>query len=109
MNEPPKSLGQAISDVLEALFGYIRAEIRHFGEGLARAVRRRGLGVLLLAAALLPILAAIIFVLLAIYQALTLALPPWLASLVMAILALALAAVLVAAGLRRLGGDPDVR
>lgn len=109
MANEPKSIGAALVDVFDAGLGLIKTEVRIFGRNVSKAIKAKGLGVVLLLAALGPIGIAIIFLLLACHQMLTdlAGLPGWGASLIMFFVALLVTVVLVVMGMKKLGAEDE--
>ena len=106
MNER-KPIGNAFMDVINSFIQVVKAEIREVFQNIGAEIKRRGLGIVILLGALFPLLAAVIFLLMGLYQLLDLWLPSWGASLVMFLLALLLTGGMVMFALKKIGGTDD--
>ncbi|MDO4263499.1 MAG: phage holin family protein [Deinococcus sp.] len=96
-------MGSAIVDVFDAGVALVKAEINSLAHKVGELAKSKGIGVILLLAALVPLALAAIFLILAVYFGLVaLGLPWWAAALVMFLGSLVLAGVLVALGLNKL-------
>lgn len=106
MNER-KPIGNAFMDVINSFIQVVKAEIREVFQNIGAEIKRRGLGIVILLAALFPLLAAVIFLLMGLYQVLDLWLPSWGASFIMCLLALLLTGGMVMFALKKIGGTDD--
>ncbi len=103
-----KSIGGALVDVFDSAFSLVKAESRSFIRKISDIVKAKGLGVVLLLAALGPISVAVVFLLIGFYQVLlALKLPNWGASFVMFGVSLIVAVILAFIGIKRLGAKVD--
>lgn len=101
--ERKTSMGSAIVDVFDAGVALVKAEINSLAHKIGELAKSKGIGVVLLLAALVPLALAAIFLILAIYFGLVaLGLPWWGAALVMFLGSLVLAGILVALGVNKL-------
>ncbi|ADY26541.1 hypothetical protein Deipr_1397 [Deinococcus proteolyticus MRP] len=101
--ERKTSMGSAIVDVFDAGVALVKAEINSLAHKVGELAKSKGIGVILLLAALVPLALAAIFLILAIYFGLVaLGLPWWAAALIMFLGSLVLAGVMVALGLNKL-------
>ncbi|GHF96365.1 hypothetical protein GCM10017783_05300 [Deinococcus piscis] len=97
-------MGSAIVDVFDAGVALVKAEINSLSHKVGELAKSKGIGVILLLAALVPLALAAIFLILAVYFGLVaLGLPWWAAALVMFLGSLLLAGVLLALGVSKLG------
>lgn len=94
-------------DVINAFIRVVKAEIAEVFQNIGAQIKQKGLGVLIMLAALFPLLAAVIFLLMALYQLLSLWLPSWGASLVMFLLSLLLTGGMVMFALKKIGGTDN--
>ncbi|WP_261664234.1 phage holin family protein [Deinococcus sp. Marseille-Q6407] len=96
-------MGSAIVDVFDAGVALVKAEINSFAHTLGELAKSKGLGLIMLLSALVPLTLALIFLILAVYFGLVaLGLPWWAAALVMFLGSLLVAAVMVALGINKL-------
>lgn len=104
-----KSLGGALVDVFDAVVTLVKSEITAIARRIGNIAKAKGLGVVLLLAALVPLTMALIFLMLfAFYGLIRLGLGAWASALLIAVLSLIVAAGLLFFGLKKLGGDvPD--
>ncbi|WP_407538592.1 phage holin family protein [Deinococcus radiomollis] len=104
-----KSIGGALVDVFDAGVSLVKSEITIIGRRVGNIAKAKGLGVVLLLAALVPLTLALIFLILFVYYGLIrLGLAPWSASLLIGIFSLIVTAGLIFFGLKKLGSDvPD--
>ncbi|MGY2893591.1 phage holin family protein [Deinococcus sp. UYEF24] len=104
-----KSIGGALVDVFDAGVSLVKSEITGIGRRVGDIAKAKGLGVVLLLAALVPLTLALIFLILFVYYGLIrLGLAPWSASLLIGVFSLIVTAGLIFMGLKKLGGDvPD--
>ena len=104
-----KSIGGALVDVFDAGVSLVKSEITIIGRRVGDIAKAKGLGVVLLLAALVPLTLALIFLILFVYYGLIrLGLAPWSASLLIGVFSLIVTAALIFMGLKKLGGDvPD--
>lgn len=104
-----KSIGGALVDVFDAGVSLVKSEITSIGRRVGDIAKAKGLGVVLLLAALVPLTLALIFLILFVYYGLIrLGLAPWSASLLIGVFSLIVTAGLIFMGLKKLGSDvPD--
>ncbi|WP_407570332.1 phage holin family protein [Deinococcus altitudinis] len=104
-----KSIGGALVDVFDAGVSLVKSEITSLGRRVGDIAKAKGLGVVLLLAALVPLTLALIFLILFVYYGLIrLGLAPWSASLLIGVFSLIVTAGLIFVGLKKLGSDvPD--
>lgn len=104
-----KSIGQALVGVFDAALDLVKTELKLLQAKVTRAIKDKGLGLVLVLAALAPLTIAVVFLLIGLYQVLhqVLGLPAWAASFIMSVLALLVAAGLVWAGFQKLGASDD--
>lgn len=101
--ERKTSMGSAIVDVFDAAVALVKAEINSLAHKLGELAKAKGVGIILLLAALVPLALGLIFLILAIYFGLVaLGLPWWAAAFIMFLGSLVIAGVLVALGLSKL-------
>lgn len=101
--ERKTSMGSAIVDVFDAGVALVKAEINSLAHKLGELAKAKGVGIILLIAALVPLALALIFLILAIYFGLVaLGLPWWAAAFLMFLGSLVIAGVLVALGINKL-------
>lgn len=106
MNEQPKSLGGAIVEVFDAALDLVKTEIGIQARRIGKIVRAKGMGVVLLLAALVPLTLALIFLILFFYHGLIrLGLAPWSASLILFLVSLIVTAIVAAMGARLLTAE----
>lgn len=106
MNEQPKSLGGAIVEVFDAALDLLKTEISIQTRRIGKILRAKGMGVVLLLAALVPITLALIFLILFFYYGLIrLGLAPWSASLILFLVSLIVAAIVALIGARMLTAE----
>lgn len=107
-----KSFGELIADIPRLLAELVRAELEALKQELTRAAVRAGIGVGLLAGALLLVALALVALVVAAIAALSLVLPVWAAALIVAgglILIAALLGLLGVLRLRSAGPDLEAR
>ena len=104
-----KSIGGALVDVFDAGVSLIKSEITAITRRLGNIARAKGLGVVLLLAALVPLTLALIFLILFVFYGLMrLGLGAWAAALIMGLGSLLVTAALIFVALKKLGGEvPD--
>ena len=104
-----KSIGGALVDVFDAGVSLIKSEITAITRRLGNIARAKGLGVVLLLAALAPLTLALIFLILFVFYGLMrLGLGAWAAALIMGLVSLLVTAALIFVALKKLGGEvPD--
>ncbi|MFC6616880.1 phage holin family protein [Deinococcus radiophilus] len=101
--ERKSSMGSAIVDVFDAGVALAKAEVNSLAHKIGELAKAKGVGVVLLLAALVPLGLALIFLILAIYFGLVaLGLPWWAAALAMFLGSLVIAGILVALALNKL-------
>lgn len=104
--QEPKSIGGALVDVFDAALSLVKTELRTVSRQVGAVVKAKGIGAVLLLAAAAPLSLALIFLILAVYFGLIrLGLAPWSSALVIALVALAVTALLVLMGLKRLSAE----
>ncbi len=101
----PRSIGSALIDVYDAAVVLIRTEIKALSNRIGEILKAKGVGVLLLLAALTPLVIALIFLILTVFYLLLLVLPAWASALIVAVVSLIVAGVLVAIGVQRLTAE----
>ncbi len=104
-----KSMGGALVDVFDAGVILIKSEITAITRRLGNIAKAKGLGVVLLLAALVPLTLALIFLILFVFYGLMrLGLGAWAAALIMGLVSLLVTAALIFVALKKLGGEvPD--
>ncbi len=104
-----KSIGGALVDVFDAGVSLVKSEITTLTRRVGNIAKAKGLGVVLLLAALTPLTLALIFLILFVFYGLErLGLGAWAAALIMGVVSLLVAGGLVFVALKKLGGDvPD--
>jgi Putative Actinobacterial Holin-X, holin superfamily III len=104
-----KSIGGALVDVFDAAVSLVKTEITLLSRRVGNIAKAKGLGVVLLLAALVPLtLASIFLILFVFYGLIRLGLAAWSASLIMGVVSLIVTAALIFLGLKKLGADvPD--
>ncbi|AFZ68582.1 phage holin family protein [Deinococcus peraridilitoris] len=102
---PQKSIGGALVDVFDAALSLVKTELRLLSRRVGNVVKAKGIGVVLLLAAVAPLSLALIFLILALFYALLLVLPAWASALIIALLALVVTGVLVMLGIKRLSAE----
>lgn len=104
-----KSIGGALVDVFDAGVSLIKSEITAITRRLGNIAKAKGLGVVLLLAALVPLTLALIFLILFVFYGLMrLGLGAWAAALIMGLVSLLVTAALIFVALKKLGGEvPD--
>ena len=104
-----KSIGGALVDVFDAGVSLVKSEITALTRRVGNIAKAKGLGVVLLLAALTPLTLALIFLILFVFYGLErLGLGAWAAALIMGVVSLLVAGGLIFVALRKLGGDvPD--
>ncbi len=104
-----KSIGGALVDVFDAGVSLVKSEITALTRRVGNIAKAKGLGVVLLLAALTPLTLALIFLILFVFYGLErLGLGAWAAALVMGVVSLLVAGGLIFVALKKLGGDvPD--
>ena len=106
--EERKSMGSALVDVFDAGVVLVKSEINALGRKVGEIAKAKGIGVVLLLAALGPLLLGLIFLILAVFYGLMrLGLAAWAAALVIALVSLAITGALIALGLKKLGSEVD--
>lgn len=106
MQEERKSMGGALVDVFDAGVTLVKTEIRALLRQVTNVIKAKGIGVVLLLAAVGPLLMGLIFLILAVFYGLMrLGLGAWAAALLIALVAFGLTAALVLIGLRRLSAE----
>ena len=106
MNDTPKSLGAAIVEVFDAALDLVKTEITLITRRVGKIVRAKGLGVVLLLAALTPLTLALIFLILFFFYGLMrLGLGAWAAALILFVVSLLVAAAVAFIGARMLTAE----
>jgi len=106
MHKEPKSLGGALVDVFDAGMTLVKAEIRAVGKQVGNVAKAKGLGLVLLLAAVGPLLLGLIFLILAVfYLLMALGLPAWAAALIIALVGFALTGALIMMGMKKLSAE----
>lgn len=106
--EERKSMGSALVDVFDAGVTLVKSELSAVARKVGDTAKAKGIGVLLLLAALGPLVMALIFLILAVFYGLMrLGLGAWAAALLIALLSFALTGALVFLGLRKLSAEVD--
>jgi Putative Actinobacterial Holin-X, holin superfamily III len=101
-----KSIGGALVDVFDAGVSLVKTEISLVTRRVGNIAKAKGLGVLLLVAALVPLTLALVFLILFVFYGLErLGLAAWSAALIMGLFSLIVTAALIFIGLKRLGAD----
>jgi hypothetical protein len=104
--EERKSMGSALVDVFDAGVTLVKSEINSVARKVGDIAKAKGIGVVLLLAAVGPLGMAVIFLILAVFYGLIrLGAGPWFAALIIAVLSLVVTGALVFLGLRRLGAE----
>ena len=108
MSTENKSIGGVLVEIFDSALSLVKAESRSFIRKISEIVKAKGLGVVLLLAALGPISVAVVFLLIGFYQVLiALKLPNWGASFVMFGVSILVAVILALIGIKRLGAKVD--
>ena len=104
-----KSIGGALVDVFDAGVSLVKSEITTLTRRVGNIAKAKGLGVVLLLAALTPLTLALVFLILFVFYGLErLGLGAWAAALIMGVVSLLVAGGLIFVALKKLGGDvPD--
>ncbi|MBC7647111.1 MAG: phage holin family protein [Pseudopedobacter sp.] len=103
-----KSIGGVLVEIFDSALSLVKIESRSFIGKISNIIKAKGLGVVLLLAALGPIGVAVVFLLIGFYQVLiALQLPDWGASFVMFAVSLLVAGILAFIGIKRLGAKTD--
>ncbi len=106
MNDTPKTLGQAIVEVFDAALDLVKTEITLITRRVGKIVRAKGMGVVLLLAALTPLTLGLIFLILFFFYGLMrLGLGAWAAALILCVVSLIVAAVVALMGARMLTAE----
>ena len=102
-----KSMGSALVDVFDAGVVLVKSEVNAVGKKVGDVAKAKGVGAVLLLAAVGPLLMGLIFLILAVFYLLSLWMPAWGAALVIALFSFALMAGLIMFGLQRLSATVD--
>jgi Putative Actinobacterial Holin-X, holin superfamily III len=104
-----KSIGGALVDVFDAAVSLVKTEITLLSRRVGNIAKAKGLGVVLLLAALVPLtLASVFLILFVFYGLMRLGLAAWSAALIMGLVSLVVTAALIFLGLKKLGAEvPD--
>lgn len=105
--EERKSMGTALVDVFDAGVTLVKAEVNGVARKVGEVAKAKGLGAVILLAAVGPLILGLIFLILALFYLLMLWLPAWGAALVIALLSLAVTAGLIMFGLKKLSAEVD--
>ena len=105
--EERKSMGTALVDVFDAGVTLVKAEVNGVARKVGDVAKAKGLGAVILLAAVGPLILGLIFLILALFYLLMLWLPAWGAALVIALLSLAVTAGLIMFGLKKLSAEVD--
>lgn len=106
--EERKSMGSALVDVFDAGVVLVKSEINALARKVGEIAKAKGLGLVLLLAALGPLLLGTIFLILAVFYGLMrLGLAAWAAALIIALVSLAITGALIAMGLKKLSAEVD--
>ena len=106
--EERKSMGSALVDVFDAGVVLVKSEINALARKVGEIAKAKGLGLVLLLAALGPLLLGMIFLILAVFYGLMrLGLAAWAAALIIALVSLAITGALIALGLKKLSAEVD--
>lgn len=106
--EERKSMGSALVDVFDAGVVLVKSEINAVAKKVGDIVKAKGIGVVLLLAALGPILLGLIFLILAIFYGLMrLGLGAWAAALLIAVVSFLIAGGIAFMGIRKLSAHVD--
>lgn len=108
--EERKTMGDALINVVDAAVVLVKAEINSIIRKLTEQAKVKGLGIVFIFAALVPLSMMLIFLILGFFFLLNLWLPLWGSAFVMSLLGLALTAALIYMGLHKLSteiDDPD--
>lgn len=104
--EERKSMGGALVDVFDAGVTLVKSEINGVARKAGQIAKAKGIGVVLLLAAVGPLIMALVFLILAVFYGLMrLGAGPWFAALLIALFSLAVTGVLIFIGLKRLGAE----
>ncbi|PNY80104.1 phage holin family protein [Deinococcus koreensis] len=104
--EERKSMGSALVDVVDAGVTLVKSEINGVARRVGDIAKAKGIGVVLLLAAVGPLVMALIFLILAVFYGLIrLGAGPWFAALLIALLSLVVTGALIFIGLKRLGAE----
>ena len=106
--EEKKSMGGALVDVFDAALVLVKTEINTLVKKVSDIAKAKGIGALMLVAALGPLVLALMFLILAVFYGLMrLGLGAWAAALVIALVSLLVTGALVFLGLQKLGAEVD--
>ena len=108
--EERKSMGGALVDVFDAGLTLVKAEINNVGRKAGEMAKAKGVGAVLLLAAVGPLIMGLIFLILMLFYGLmALGLPAWASALIIALLSFVLTGALVLLGIKKLGAEVDTR
>lgn len=105
--EERKSMGSALVDVFDAGVVLVKSEINAVGKKVGDVAKAKGVGVVLLLAAVGPLVMGLIFLILSVFYLLSLWMPAWGAALVIALFSFALTAALLMFAVRKLSAHVD--
>lgn len=104
--EERKSMGSALVDVFDAGVVLVKSEINNVARKVGDVAKAKGIGVVMLLAAVGPLVMGLIFLILTVFYGLmALGLPAWAAALIIAVLSLAVTGLLVMMGLKKLSAE----
>lgn len=108
--EERKSMGGALVDVFDAGLTLVKAEINNVGRKAGEMAKAKGVGAVMLLAAVGPLIMGLIFLILMLFYGLmALGLPAWASALIIALLSFVLTGALVMLGIQKLGAEVDTR
>lgn len=104
--EERKSMGSALVDVFDAAVTLVKSEINNVARKVGDVAKAKGIGVVMLLAAVGPLVMGLIFLILTVFYGLmALGLPAWAAALIIAVLSLGVTGLLVMMGLKKLSAE----
>lgn len=104
--EERKSMGSALVDVFDAAVTLVKSEINNVARKVGDVAKAKGIGVVMLLAAVGPLIMGLIFLILTVFYGLmAMGLPAWAAALIIAILSLVVTGLLVMMGLKKLSAE----
>lgn len=106
--EERKSMGSALVEVFDAGVVLVKSEINAVTKKVSELAKAKGVGIVLVLAALGPLVLGLIFLILAVFYGLMrLGLAAWAAALIIALVSLAITGALIVMGLKKLSAEVD--
>ena len=106
--EERKSMGSALVEVFDAGVVLVKSEIKAVTKKVSELAKAKGIGIVLVLAALGPLVLGLIFLILAVFYGLMrLGLAAWAAALIIALVSLAITGALIFMGLKKLSAEVD--